>query len=626
LGNYDKIRDLHAERQIFFVRTLVALCGCLVLLTLLLARLFDLQVLNHDYFSTRSNDNRMRLVVVPPVRGLIYDRNGAILAQNSPAYVLELVPEQVRDIDATLERLGRVVTLTPADIERFRERLRRSPRYRGVAIRTRLNFEEVARFQINRHDFPGVDVKAGLTRHYPLGTAAAHLIGYVGGVTEADLREFGANDYRGTTHIGKTGVERSYERLLHGSVGAKIVETNATGRPLRELEHRPGQPGRNLYLSIDARLQLAAEAALEGHEGAIVALDPRNGEVLALVSKPGFDPQPFVDGIDHTTFRALNENPARPLFNRALAGTYPPGSTVKPMMALIGLENQVFTHTHRVYCPGHFELPNVTRRFRDWKRWGHGWMDLNRSIAESCDVYYYHLANELGMERIEPMLGQFGLGRATGIDLPGERAGILPSREWKRRVRGEAWYPGETLNIGIGQGVMTMTPIQMAQMTARIAMRGQGFYPQVVHAIEDAVNPRISATPSDPLAPIPVQDPRNWQRIIDGMISATHSPGGTAYRIGHNSLYRMATKTGTSQVAGLSQEDEFAPDINTVAKHLRDHALFVAFAPVDAPRVAIAVLVEHGGSGGAVASPIARKVLDAWLLEQAPIIAEDATP
>lgn len=613
MGSYDKIRDLHAERQTFLARVLIGFCACLVLLAILLARLIDLQVLNHDYFSTRANDNRMRLVVVPPVRGLIYDRNGTVLAQNSPTYVLELVPEQVRDIDDTLARLGKVLTLTDTDIERFRERLRRSPRYRGVALRTRLAFDEVASFQINRHDFPGVDVHAALNRHYPLGASMAHVVGYVGGITEADLRHFDANNYRGVTHIGKTGVERSFETLLHGEIGASIIETNATGRPLRELEHRPGLPGKNLYLSIDARLQLEAEAALSGFEGAVVALDPRSGEVLALVSLPSFDPQPFVDGLDHETFRGLNENPERPLFNRAIAGTYPPGSTIKPMMAFIGLEQAVFTAEHRVFCPGHFELPNVTRRFRDWKRSGHGWMNLDRSIAESCDVYYYQLAHELGMERIEGMLGEFGLGAPTGIQLPGERAGILPSREWKRRVRNEAWFPGETLNIGIGQGYMTMTPLQMAQMTSRIARRGEGVRPRILRAIEYPVQTRLGAVAGETLPAIEARDARHWQAIINGMLSTLHSPGGTAFNTGRQLPYRLAGKTGTSQVAGLSQEDDLAPQVASIPKHLRDHALFVGFAPAAEPRIAVAVIVEHGGSGGAVAAPIAARIINAWL-------------
>ncbi|MCK5769271.1 penicillin-binding protein 2 [Algiphilus sp.] len=625
MGNFDRIRDLYAERRTFFARVFVAILGCTALSLLLIWRAFDLQVLQHEQLSTRSNDNRMRLVTVPPVRGLIFDRNGVVLAQNSPAYVLELVPEQVRDIDATLDRLGEIVSISQADIDRFRERLARTPRYRGVPIRTRLSFEEVARFQVNRHEFPGVDVRAGLTREYPLGASMAHLVGYVGGVTERDLQTFNAADYRGTTHIGKTGVEREYEELLHGSTGAKIVETNATGRPLRDLEYRPGEPGANLHLTVDARLQKVAEAALEGLEGAIVAMDPRNGEVLALVSRPAFEPRYFVDGISHERYNALNSDPRRPLFNRALAGTYPPGSTIKPMMGLIGLEEHVVGAHQRVYCPGHYELPNVTRRFRDWKRQGHGWVDLERAIAESCDVYYYHLAHELGIDRIERMLGWFGLGQDTGIDLPGERAGIAPSRAWKRAARGEVWFPGETLNIGIGQGYMTMTPLQIAAMTARVATRGGGMRPHVLKAVERVAEGRTVAQPQEALPEVPVADEGHWQAVEDGMVATMHSVGGTAHRSGRDAAYTIAGKTGTSQVAGLAQE-EAAPDAEDVPKRLRDHALFTAYAPADDPRIVIAVLVEHGGSGSSAAAPIGREVLDAWLIDQAAVVAPELPP
>lgn len=615
MSSFDRMRDLYAERRTFFARVLIATLVCLLMMLTLGWRAFDLQVLQHDRLTTRSDQNRMRLVTVPPVRGLIFDRNGVVLAQNSPAFVLELTPEQVPDIGATLRRLGEIVPISNADIDRFNERVQRVPRYRGVPIRTRLTQEEVARFQVNRHDFPGVDVRAGLTREYPLGRSMAHLVGYVGGVTEADLRSFDEAVYRGTTHIGKTGVERGYEELLHGSTGAKIVETNATGRPLRDLEYRAGEQGANLHLTVDARLQLAAEAALEGAEGAIVAMDPRNGELLAMVSRPGFDPQLFVDGISHENYRALNANPDRPLFNRALAGTYPPGSVVKPMMAMIALEEGVISNRQRIYCPGYFELPNVTRRFRDWKRRGHGWMAMEAAVAESCDVYFYSIANELGIERIERMLHWFGLGSTTGIDLPGERAGIAPSREWKRAARGEVWFPGETLNIGIGQGYMTMTPLQMTLMTARIATRGGGVRPHVLRAVEHIAGGRITAHAGQPLPDVPVVDTRHWQQVVDAMRATMEPPLGTGRNAAAGAPYSIAGKTGTSQVAGLSQEDEFAPDIEDVVKHLRDHAVFTAFAPVNDPRIVVSVVVEHGGSGGAVAAPIARKVLDAWLLD-----------
>ena len=616
MGNYDAIKDLHAERQTFFVRALVALIACGIAIAILVSRLVSLQVFQHADFLTRSNENRMRLVVVPPVRGLIFDRNGAVLADNVPSFVLELIPEQVDDIEDTLKRLSRIVSLDHEDMERFRDRLRRTPRYRGVPIRTRLTMDEVARFEINRHDFSGVDIRAGLTRRYPLGESAAHVVGYVGGVSEEELREFGAEGYRGTTHIGKNGVERSHEVDLHGKVGAKIVETNATGRPLRDLNYDRGAPGQSLYLTVDAQLQVAAEAALGDREGAVVAIQPSSGEVLALVSKPGFDPHLFVDGIGFKTYKALNDNPTKPLFNRALQGQYPPGSTIKPLMAMAGLEYAVTTEHERVFCPGFYELPGSSRKYRDWKRRGHGWMDMDRAIAESCDVYFYKLAEQLGVDRIEAMLSQFGLGSATGLDLPGEKGGLLPSRDWKRAAKREAWYPGETLNIGIGQGYMMMTPVQLAQAMALVAMRGQGYVPHIVHAEEDPLSHTMRRVAPTPVPTIETRDPRAWSEVIHALIEVTTTQGGTGYRAFHDAPYLAAGKSGSAQVAGLAQ-DEAAPELSSVPKHLRDHALFVAFAPVESPQIAVAVIVEHGGGGGAVAGPVVRAVIDDWLLRDA---------
>jgi penicillin-binding protein 2 len=615
VSSYDAIKNLHEERQAFLSRTVFALVVCAVLLVVLLARLVHLQVMEHDYYSVRSDENRMRLTVIPPVRGLIYDRSGALLAQNVPAFVLEITPEKVRDLEGTLQRLSRIVALNENDLVRFHDRLAKAPRFRGVPLRTNLSMEEVARYQINRHQFEGVDITAGLTRHYALGASAAHVVGYIGGITEADLRQVDERDYRGVQYIGRTGVERSHEAELRGALGTKIVETNAAGRPLRELNYRRGAPGTNLFLTLDARLQLAAEHAFGERNGAVVALDPQTGEILALVSKPGFDPHPFVDGIDVASFRALNENPSHPLFNRVMQGQYSPGSTIKPFMALAALDHGLRHPSEREYCTGEFTLPNSTRKYRCWRRSGHGWVDMEDGVVKSCDVYFYQLALSLGIDRIHAFLAGFGLGRATGADLPGERAGLLPSREWKRRARRENWFPGETLNIGIGQGYMTTTPLQLVQITARVAMRGGGFRPRIVHAVQDPMTGTITAVAPEPLEPIAVRDPQGWERVIDAMEKVTHAPGGTAYRIGHDAPYRIASKTGTVQVAALAQDEDEAPKQEDLPAHLRDHALFIAFAPADAPRIAVAVLAEHaGGGGGAIAAPIARQLMDAYLL------------
>lgn len=615
MSSYEAIKNLHVERQTFFARVAVAIAACAALALLLTGRLVHLQVLQHDYYTTRSDDNRMRLTVIPPVRGLIYDRSGALLAQNAPGFVLQVVREEVPDMAQALARVGQLVNLTEADLARFQERLRKTPKYQGVPLRTNLSLEEVARFQLNRYEFEGIDIEAGLTRNYALGKSASHVVGYIGGITEDDLAVVDEREYRGTQYIGRTGVEKSHESDLHGTLSTKIVETNAGGRPLRELDYRRGAPGKNLFLSIDARLQQAAETAFGDRNGALVAIEPQTGEVLVLLSKPGFDPHLFVEGIDIPTYKALNEDPEHPLFNRALQGTYSPGSTIKPFMALAALEANAKDPQEREFCSGEFTLPGSARKYRCWERKGHGWLDMEGGVARSCDVYFYQLALTLGIDRIHAFLAGFGLGLVTGLDLPGEKAGLLPSREWKKRVRRENWYPGETLNIGIGQGYLTTTPLQLAHITARLAMRGRGFRPHMVHAVQDAATGTVTAVAPEPLPPIRLRDPADLEHIVHAMEVVAHEPGGTAFRAMHNAAYRVAAKTGTVQVAALSQDEDVAPKQEDVAEHLRDHALFVAFAPADAPKIALAVLVEHaGGGGGAIAAPIARQVMDAWLL------------
>jgi len=624
------LKNVRDEKSAFMRRAAVAVVFVILCSIVLVARMVKLQVVEHDQLSTRADENRMRVVPVAPVRGLIYDRNGLVLAQNKPAFVLEVTPELNPDLDALLERLDDIVELTEADITRFKDRVRKTPRYRGVPLRSNLSMEEVARYEINRHDFRGVEVTAGLTRNYPLGASAAHVIGYVGGITEDELSK--ATDdrqYQGLSQIGKIGVEKSQEDPLRGASGAKIIEANAFGRPLRELDYQRGYPGRNLYLSIDAAVQLVAEQALGDLDGAVVALDPSNGEVIALVSKPGFEPHLFVEGVDRKTYADLLSDPHRPLFNRALQGTYPPGSTIKPAMAIAGLEYGVVDPEHTEYCSGGMSLPGSSRRYRCWKRSGHGPMNMLAGVMKSCDVYFYQLGLNLGVDRMHASMSGLGLGHRTGVDLPLEKEGLYPSREWKQRVRHENWYPGETLNIAIGQGFTLTTPMQLAQMTARIAMRGGGFEPHVLHATEDAITKeRINFKPVE-LPHIELKDNRNWQTVIDAMEQVTHSPGGTAYRIGKDSPYRIASKTGTAQVAGMRQDEKVARRLEDTPQHLRDHALFIAFAPAEAPRIAVAVIAEHAGHGGSAASPIARKVMDQFLLGevryQQPEVAVTAT-
>ncbi|MGQ0620884.1 MAG: penicillin-binding protein 2 [Panacagrimonas sp.] len=614
MATREKLKNPHRERHMFAARIGLAVLICLGLTTVLLFRLVKLQVWDRDYYATRANENRMRLTAVAPVRGLMTDRNGVLLAQNTPAFVLEIVPEQVKDMDGLFERLRPLLKLEDAEIARFKNRASKTPRYRAVPLRGNLTMEDVARFQLNRFEYEGADVNASLSRNYPLGATAAHVVGYVGGITEAEFGQISEEQYQGLAQIGKIGVEKSHEEELRGTPGAKIIEANAYGRPLGELEYREGTGGKNLVLSIDARVQQAAETALGELDGAVVAIDPRNGEVIALVSKPGFDPELFVRGIDEQSYGLLRDDPKRPLYNRALQGAYPPGSTIKPFMALAGLEYETVTPGHYEQCLGQISLPNSTRKYRCWRREGHGWMNMANGVRQSCDIYFYKLAQGLGIDRIHTFLSQFGLGAPTRIDLPLEKSGLLPSQEWKRRTRKEAWFPGETLNIGIGQGFMTTTPMQLAQITARMAMRGQGFKPHVVHAYQDPLTGATTPVPSEPLPAITNRHGQDWETVINAMVEVMSSERGTAYRTFKDAPYRAAGKTGTAQVAGMSQEELKARKLLETPFHLRDHALFIAFAPANDPRIAVSVIAEHAGGGGAAAAPIARQVMDQYLL------------
>ncbi|MAS09844.1 penicillin-binding protein 2 [Salinisphaera sp.] len=606
------IKNHAAERSMFLLRTAVAGAVIAVLVGVLLFRVSYLQVLRHGYYETRSQDNRMRVQVMPPVRGLIYDRNGVILADNLPAYRLEIVPEQVEDLSTTLDRLANIIEIRDADRDRFHERVAKTPRFRGVPIRLNLSQREVARFEVNRGDFPGVEIRAGLTRHYPLGAVAAHLVGYVGGITVQDLRRVDEKRYRGSNHIGKSGVEYSYESRLHGEPGSRVVETNASGRALRELEMNRPTAGESLYLTIDARLQKAAFDALGDQDGAVVAMNPNTGGLLALVSKPSYDPDLFVDGISHVNYKRLITDPHKPLFNRALQGQYPPGSTVKPVMALAGLETDQIEADKQVWCPGFITLPGSNHRYRDWKRSGHGWVDMPEAIFRSSDVYFYKLGLKLGIDNIHRYGELFGLGARTGVDLPRENSGIMPSRAWKNGTRNQPWYPGETLNTIIGQGFMTTTPLQLAQMTSRIAGRGDGYKPHVLRAWKNPVDGSVTSSTPTPLRPIQLNDPAHWQVVIKGMEEVIGNPRGTAYHyVGQNLDYTIAGKSGSAQVTKLAQ-NEAAPDLEDVEHQFRDHALFVAFAPIENPEIAVAVLVEHGGGGSSVAGPVARQGIDAF--------------
>jgi len=609
------IKNLAHERIVFTNRVLVAALLLVAVSAVLGARLYYLQIVQRQYYDTRSNDNRMRVLPVAPVRGLIYGRNGVLLADNVASYRLDVVPEQVHHMNATLKRLSSIVPLSPEKIKDFKERVRNSARFDPVPLAYDLTPRQVARFEVNRQDFPGVDIHAGLSRDYPQGKTAAHVVGYVGGITARDLKRVDPSLYRGTSHIGKTGVEHSYEHVLHGTPGSKIVEANAEGRTLRRLQSDPSSPGENLYLTLDVHLQRVAEQALGDNAGAVVAIAPDTGDILAMVSKPSFNPQPFVDGISQAHYHALLHDTGNPLFDRAIRGQYPPGSTIKPFMALAGLGTDGGKNIHQRFCPGYYRLPHVSYVWHGWKRWGHGHVDLHKAIVQSCDIYFYDLAHDLGIQDIDHWLGRFGFGRPTGVDLPGEESGVLPSQKWKLAHLGKPWYPGDTLNAGIGQGYWLVTPLQLAHAVATLSRRGHGMKPHIVYAEQNPRTGKRRLIKPQPLPPVklPHQD---WQRVLNAMQDVIKSPHGTAHRIDKGLTYTMAGKTGTAQVRGNSRDEgDTASNDKSIPKKYRNQALFIAFAPVDHPKIAIAVIVEHGGEGGAVAAPIARKVADAFFAE-----------
>lgn len=605
-----QIKDHIREEQAFLSRAVIA--GLLVILALGLlgVRLMQLQIFEHEHFTTLSKDNRVKLVPLAPTRGLIYDRNGVLLALNRPAYSLELIPEQVKDIDATLERLGKYIDVSDDDLERFHNLRRRKRRFDSVPIRVNLNLEEAARFAVVRHLFPGIDIKAQLLRHYPYAEATSHVLGYVGRISKRDLENIDPSNYAGTSHIGKTGVEKTYEPILHGAVGVQQVEVNSVGRIARVLEETPPLPGQDLHLHLDINLQRIALEALGDHNGAVVALDPKTGGILVLASKPGYDPNLFVEGIGSKAYKALQSDRKRPLYDRAVRGHYPPGSTIKPFIGLGGLETGTIRYDTSVYCPGYYQLPGLEHKYRDWKKWGHGPMDLDSAITQSCDVYYYKLAHDMGIDTLSTFLSEFGFGRRTGIDLTGESRGILPSREWKRRTKRQPWYPGETVIAGIGQGYFLTTPLQLATATAALANNGHLVTPHIVDYIESRSDHSKNPIPPH-VEQIPIQSQDNWDDVHSAMLHVVNSLRGTAKRI-QTDFYSIAGKTGTAQVFTVGQEEEYEEE--NVSKKNRDHALFIAYAPAEDPQIAIAVVVENGGHGGSTAAPVARKVMDAYLL------------
>ncbi|QEE23742.1 penicillin-binding protein 2 [Rhodanobacter glycinis] len=609
------IKDHRSEGALFRRRALVGFTLILLGLCALVSRYVYLQVARHDEFVTRSVNNRVKPRVLPPPRGLIYDRNGVLLADNVPAFRLEVVPEQVKDMKAMLAQLGMVVPLSQDDIDSFLKQVKQSRRFDSVPLKLHLTEDEIDRFAVNRWRFPGVDVVPYLTRNYPLGSLFAHVVGYVGRIDADDMKKLDEASYKGTTHVGRIGIERSYESVLHGTPGYELDEVNANGRVQRVLETHPPSPGKNLYLSIDARIQKAAEKAFDGRPGAAVAIDPRNGQVLAMVSVPTFDPNLFVDGISAADYHALLYGPDKPLFNRAISGVYPPGSTVKPLLALGGLELGVRTPEDTVLSTGVFYIPGQKRGYRDDRRGGFGTVNMKLAIMWSVNTYFYKLALDMGIDRFSKWMGRFGFGKPTGIDLDNEAAGVLPSRAWKSKHFRQPWYPGETVIAGIGQGYWAVTPLQLAHAIATLAGHGVPYAPRLVMSEQSGENNPPVPLVNPPTGPSLVTSEANWNTVEQGMQMVVNDPRGTGYGLGKGFPYTVAGKSGTAERYSRTT-DAYNTNKSTAYLASRHRAWFEMFAPAEHPRIAVAVVLESGAWGAADAGPIARKILDAWLSTQ----------
>jgi penicillin-binding protein 2 len=626
MSRSSRIKDHHAEQRLFEGRAVAAAVIMVIALGSVIARLVWLQVVQYDYFADLSQGNRIKVEPIPPNRGLILDRNGLPLATNAPSYQLELTREEVTDIDATLIGLAQLGLLDNADFPSLKKDIRSRRSFEAVPVKLQLTDEELARFAARRYQFPGVEIRPRLTRYYPLGASSVHAIGYVGAISEEDEKALDLNEYAGTTLTGKSGVEKAYERELHGHAGVQQLLVNAQGRTVErigkdavKLDRREPIAGNDLFLTIDLRVQQVAEEALRGQRAAAVAIDPTSGDVLAFVSTPAFDPNLFARGLSRPQYLALTEDPDRPMYDRALRGVYPPGSTVKPLFAIAALESGVVAAHDTRFCRGMWSASGYGRARRDWKPGGHGTVDMRRALATSCDIYFFDMARLMGIDRMAGVLGRFGLGAPTGIDIEGERSGILPSTQWKKRAykkpEFQVWFPGDTISVGIGQGQMLVTPLQLANAIAALSNKGQRFKPRLVRAVRDVQTGKVKQITPEALPPVKVNDPGEWEVAQGGMFDVVNAPHGTARSyLAPAPVYQMAGKSGTAQVFSVSINERIrkAKDLE---EHLRDHALFVSFAPFEAPKIAVAVVVENApGGGSAFAAPIARRILDRYLL------------
>lgn len=605
--NRQKIKNKAEEQRLFKRRALVMGSVLILLVCSLIIRLFYLQVIKYHQYQTLSNKNQLNIIPLPPTRGLIFDRNGILLAKNTPVHSLEVIPEQIDNLDSTFKRLQTLLpSISQDDIKQFQKTKYQYRQFESIPLKLKLSDEEVARFAVNQYQYPGVLIKAQLMRTYPVGEATAHVLGFVGRINSQELKKLDKTNYSGTNFIGKVGIEKYYESLLHGKVGYKQVEIDASGRTVRTIKHVPAQSGTHLYLSLDSELQKAAEKSLRGYPGSVVAIDPNNGEILALVSVPSYNPNAFVQGISQKEYQELATSNTQPLYNRAIRGQYPLASTIKPFISLSALDNKVVTLDYRIYDPGWYKLPNNDHLYRDHKRSGHGWVNLQRALVISCDTYFYQLAYLMGIQKMDDILSEFGFGHNTEVDMGEELPGLIPTPEWKRIVKHAPWYTGDTLISGIGQGFMLTTPLQLASATARLALRGKHFRPHLLR--QSKTDNTVSEYHPIESYPLTLKSSQSWHTVIEAMQAVITNREGTGHRFGRHPPYTVAAKTGTAQVYSIKQDEVGHSDV--IPNYLRDHSLFIGFAPVDKPRIAIAVLIENAP----FASQVGREVMDYYLL------------
>jgi penicillin-binding protein 2 len=612
MQSINSISNIPFEDKVLSSRLRLALIFIYLLTALLIITIYNLQIINHQYYLEEALGNQIRILPITPSRGKIFDRNGSILATNKLGFRLTLTPEKTKNIAQTLQQLKQSGFINDIDIKKFYKNARRYQKFHNIPIKYNLNETQVAKF-LTSNAFIGVDIDSYFHRIYPNQDSSVHVVGYVSRMTKKDKAVYDKKNYLGTLFVGKTGIEKQYEIRLHGTNGLQQIEHNVSGRVVDTQIIKPAIAGENLYLSIDLDMQKKAEALLKGKRGSIVVIDVRNGEVLTLVSTPIYNPNWFVSGISHANYNQLQTSTDIPQFNRAIQGLYPPGSTIKPMVALAGLEKGVITNKSQIFCPGYYKLPNVKRKFNDWKRTGHGHVNVENAIAQSCDVFFYDLADKMGIDKLHDGLDLFNFGRKTGIDIPGESAGILPSKAWKKINKNEPWYRGETLIVGIGQGFMTSSPLQLAVATAALANKGLLFQPTLLKNTQAPGNIILESKKGHHIQ-IPIKNIQNWEYVINGMKQAIYGPKGTARRLNKDLTYTLAGKTGTAQVFGLDAEEQYIAE--KLDEKLRDHSLFTGFAPIKNPEVAIAIIVENAGSGSSKAAPIARQVLDVYFDKQ----------